>query len=50
MPHGEVPALGGDEAVAAHWSGVCEVTSLKRLLVMTFFNISCSCRRLAARS
>ena len=51
-PHWEVPALGGDEAVAAHWSGVCEITRLKHLLAMAFFKISNSCagRRLVVRN
>jgi len=50
--HGVVAALCGDEAVAAHGSGVCEITRLQRLLAMAFFKISSSCayRRLAARS
>ena len=35
--HGVLAALSGDEAVATHWSGVCEITRLKRLLAMVFF-------------
>ena len=35
--HGVVAALCGDEAVAAHGSGVCEMTRLQRLLAMAFF-------------
>ena len=51
-PHGVVAALGGDEAAAAHWSGVCEITRLKRLLAMAFFKIfsSGAGRRARARS
>ena len=51
-PHGVVAALGGDEAAAAHWSGVCEITRLKRLLAMAFFKLlsSGAGRRARARS
>ena len=49
-PHRVVAAPGGDEAVAAHWSGVCEITRLKHLLTTAFFKSSCACRRARARS
>ena len=47
-----VVAVGSDEAVAAHWFGVCESLRLKQAMAMAFFKIasSCACRRLAARS
>ena len=49
-PHRVVAAPGGDEAVAAYWSGVCEITRLKHLLTTAFFKSSCVCRRARARS
>ena len=36
-PHGVLAALNGDDALATHWFGVCEITRLKRLLAMAFF-------------
>ena len=50
-PHGVMPTFGSNEAVAAHWPWVCEITRLKHLLARALFNISsyCACRRLAAR-
>ena len=42
--------FGVDETVATHWSGVCEITRLKRLLAMAFLKMSCACRRARARS
>ena len=36
-PHRVLAALSCDEAAATHWSGVCEITRLKRLLAMAFF-------------
>ena len=40
LTHRVVAALGGDKAVATHWSGVCEIMRLKPLLVKAFFKIS----------
>ena len=50
-PYRVVAALGGNEAIAAHGSGVCENLRVKQALAMAFFYMSssCVCRRLAAR-
>ena len=49
-PHRVVAALGVDEAVATHWSGVCESLRVKQALAMAFYKMSSACRRARARS
>ena len=51
-PHRVVAALSSDEAVAAHWSGVCESLRVKQALALAYFKMSssCACRRARARS
>ena len=44
-PHGVVAALDVDEAVATHWSGVCESLRVMQALAMAFYNMSSACRR-----
>ena len=44
-PHRVVAALGVDEAVATHWSGVCESLRVMQALAMAFYNMSSACRR-----